>query len=322
MTFADPWLLLLLLPLIALAVFGWKRPPPALDGGSALLLAGLPATWRTRAHRVPAAFALLAASLLVLALARPQQGRQESRIVTEGIDVLLVVDISSSMSTEMSAGLSNLEVVKEVVAEFVKARPDDRLGLVSFAHFPRTECPLTLDGEALLGFLRRLQTVRQNGPEDGTAIGVALGHAARKLMESDAKSRVVVLLTDGENNIHDVDPLAAAALCEDEGIKVYTIGAGRVLLRDEFYGRVYEAPLDTRLLEQIAETTGGRFFRAKDGEALKQVYAEIDRLEKTARSDVRYTEYDDLYPWVVLPAVLALLLELLLRRGPFLEAAS
>ncbi len=322
MTFGDPWFLALLVPL-ALFV-GWRRgrSPGAIDGGSELVLDGLPRTLRARTTWLPGLLLILAAVLLVGALARPLKGREEARVVTEGIDVLLVVDTSSSMLQDtLEPRITNLDVVKEVVAQFVAAREDDRVGLMTFAALPRTECPLTLDTDAVLQHLKGVKCVQPNGPEDGTAIGVALGSAARKLLDSDAESKVVVLLTDGENNIPEVDPAEAAALCKDLGIKVYTIGAGRSVHRD-LLNRVVEIELRTQVLEDIAATTGGRFFRAKDADALAGVYEEIDDLEKTEREDIRYTDYDDLYHWFVVPAAALLLLELLLRRGPYLELAA
>lgn len=319
----DPAFLLLLLPLAGLLAWRLRRPRPALDGGSERLAAGLPRTWRTRLDRLPGVLAALAAVLLVLALARPLKGREESRVLTSGLDIVLVVDTSSSMLSDgLRPGVTNLELVKGVVAEFVQARPDDRLGLVSFAAFPRTECPLTLDHDTLLERLAAVRCVPVNTEEDGTAIGVALGQAARKLSGSDAKSRVVVLLTDGLNNRHEIDPLQAAALCRDEGIRVHTIYA--VPRERSLAGGLAPRPdpQALALLADVAATAGGRAFRAQDAGALREVYAEIDRLEKTPREDLRYTDYEDLYPWLLAPAVALLVLELLLRRGPLLEFAS
>ncbi|HZL99932.1 MAG TPA: VWA domain-containing protein [Planctomycetota bacterium] len=322
MLLGDPHFLWLLLPLGALVL--WRRlrsGRPFVDGGSERVLGALPATLRVRTRWLPGAAGLLAAVLIVGALARPLQGREESAVTTEGIDIVLAVDTSSSMLEQgLERGLTTLDVVKAVVAEFVKGRQDDRLGLISFAAWPRTECPLTLDNDGLLLRLAAVQCVRRNSEEDGTAIGVALGQAARKLKDSDAKSKVIVLLTDGQNNMLTVDPMEATALCKDLGLKVYTIGAGRQF-QQTLLG-VREMPGDFRLLEEIAAQTGGRFFRARDTEALEAIYAEIDRLERTERQDVRYTDYDDLYPWLLAPAVALLALELLLRRGVHLEFAS
>jgi len=321
MTLGDPLFLLLLVPLVGGIVLLLRRRRPALDAGSDRLLDGLPASWRTRSAFLPGVLAALAAVLLVGALARPLQGREESRVLTEGIDIVLVVDTSSSMlDSSLQKGVTNVEVVKAVVAEFVAARPDDRLGLVTFAAYPRTECPLTLDRDSLLERLKAVKCVPRNSDEDGTGIGVALGQAARKLKDSDAKSKVVVLLTDGENNQHVVEPAEAAALCKDQGIKVHTVFAERRMVMG---GRVLLAPTQAdELLRQIAVTTGGRFFRAGDTNALRETYAEIDRLERTPREDVRYTDYEDLYPWLLVPAAALLALELLLRRVSHLEFAS
>ncbi|MCB9898948.1 MAG: VWA domain-containing protein [Planctomycetes bacterium] len=317
--FGDPWVLLFLLLVPLVAWLLRRRRYTSVDGGSDRLFAGLPVSLRARLRFVPGLLLGLAVSLLVIALARPQQGRVETRTTTEGIDIQLVVDTSSSMTqSTLEDGPSNLEVVKEVVASFVKSRPDDRLGLTSFAAYPRTESPLTLDHQALLERLREVQCVRAQGPEDGTSIGVALGHAAVKLRDSKAKSKVVVLLTDGEENGQEITPAEAAALCAELGVKVYTIAAGRPMSVDLF-GRAFEVPYDTTMLEQVAATTGGRCFRAKDKDALAQVYEQIDRLERTEIEDVGFTEYVDLYPKLLGPALVLLLLELLLSRGPWLE---
>lgn len=322
MILGEPWFLALLLPVVGLAVWCRKRRRSLLDGGSERVLDGLPGSWRTRTAWVPSALLLLAAALTVVSLARPQQGREETRILTEGIDIVLVVDISSSMTRSgLEKGVPNIDVVRSVVTDFVKAREDDRLGLVSFARLPRTVCPLTLDNDAVLQHLRGLKCVQTNGPDDGTAIGAALGHAARKLRESNAKSKVIVLLTDGEENQFIIPVEDSTALCKDLKIKVYAVGAG-VVLASDLFGNVREASLDTTLLEYVAETTGGQFYRARSAQTLQRVYDEIDQLEKTEREDLRYTDYDDLYPWFLVPAALALAMELLLRRGPYLESAS
>ena len=324
MILGDPMFLLLLLPLaLFMALTIYRHRQSSIDGASDRVLAGVPRTLRARTRWLPGTLLALAAVLLVVALARPLRGREESRVYTEGIDIMLVVDTSSSMTNDgIEQGVTNLDVVKDVVAEFVGERRSDRLGLLSFAAYPRTECPLTLDTDAVIDRLRDVEVVHAQTEEDGTAIGVALGYAAAKLRDSDAASKVVVLLTDGEENQWTVDPLEAAALCKDLGITVYTVGAGRVYQVDPLFGGKHERQLDTDLLQAMASNTGGRFFRAKDGSALRDVYAEIDELEKTERQDVRYTDYEDLYWWLVAPAVALLALELLLARGPYLEFAS
>jgi Ca-activated chloride channel family protein len=323
MTFGDPWFLALLFPLALFILWQLGRSRGAVDGGSEYVLADLPRTLRSRTVWLPGLLLTLSAVLVIGALARPLRGREEARVITEGIDILLVVDTSSSMlQAGLQKNVTNLDVVKQVIEGFVKTREDDRIGLMSFAALPRTECPLTLDQDAIVQHLRAVRCVQPNGPEDGTAIGIAVGNAARKLIESDAKSKVIILLTDGEENVMIVDPNEAAALCKDLGIRVYTVGAGTQIERNPLFNTQYEVAFRTELLESIAATTGGRFFRAKDSEALAEVYDEISGLERTEREDIRYTDYDDLYHWLIIPAAALLLLEVLLRRGPYLELAA
>lgn len=319
--FGDPALLLLFVPWAALVWWRWQRRPATLDGGSEALLGQLPVSLRQRLRMLPGVLAALATALLIVALARPQQGREEARVITEGVDIMLVLDVSSSMSKDgLERGVSNLEVVKEVVAGFVRGRDADRMGLVTFAALPRTACPLTLDNDSVLRHLSAVECVRTNGPEDGTGVGVAIGHAARKLMDGDAKSKVIVLLTDGIENQFAITPEQSAELCADLGIKVYTIGAG-VTRRPGLFG-VEEVELPTDMLEAVANATGGAFFRARNARVLEDVYRRIDELEKTEREDVSYTDYDDVYAWFVAAAAALLALELVLRRTVYLELAS
>jgi len=180
----------------------------------------------------------------------------------------------------------------------------DNCALIVFAQFPQLLCPFTLDAGALTGFLDGVELVR-NEAEDGTAIGRGLGKAVALLEKSDARSKVVVLLTDGENNVADIPPLEAARLAAELSVRVYTVLAGRYVIQEDIFGRVFatDRQLDTGELEEIARLTGGRFFRARDRESLEQVYAEIERLERTPRQERRYTETFDLYPPIVLLAL-------------------
>ncbi len=341
MILGDPWFLMLGAPVLLIALWRLTRKGLAVDGASRRALGDLPRTLRSRTTWVPGLLLFLAALFMVGALSRPLKGREESRITTEGIDIMLCVDASSSMtkSTIEAAPvvaidpdappradgtipgrlLTNLEVVKAVVSDFVLAREHDRVGVLSFAAFPRTECPMTLDKPSAVEYIAQIEAVRAQSEEDGTAIGVAVAYAAAKLRDSDADSRIVVLLTDGENNQYSVEPMDAAAMCKELGVRVYTVGAGEGFgTRGGPRGMV----MNTALLESIAETTGGRFFRARDVSALVDVYAEIDALERTERVDVRYTDYEDLYHWLVVPAMALLALEQLLRRTVYLEFAA
>ncbi len=327
----DPIALLLLVGLPAL--WWWRRHgrrAPAVRFPSLATVAAGPLGWRTRWRWLPLALRTAALALLVLALARPQWGRAESRFTGLGIDIMLAVDISSSMLAEdfSLAGqrANRLEAVKSVVNDFVAGRPGDRVGLVLFAARPYTQCPLTLDH----GWLQQnLQRAQIGMIEDGTAIGSALATAARRLESSDAKSKVIILLTDGQSNAGRISPATAAEAARALAIKVYTIGAGTRGLAPypsrDFCGNVDYQPvqvdIDEATLTEIAETTGGQYFRATDTASLQQIYESIDALERTEFEAPKFYDWRELYPWLVLPALLLLMIEVglaqtVLRRLP------
>jgi Ca-activated chloride channel family protein len=323
---ADP-LVLAVLP-VALGVALWARARGRAQGRCSIVSA-VPRSARARLAWLPAVLQGLAVLGAGVALARPLRSNVQHDVRSEGVDIALVVDRSSSMKFEdMEEGKSRLQVVKEVVGEFAARRMTDRenaadnVGLVVFARYPRLLCPFTLDADALLGFLREVQLV-QRDDEDGTAIGVGLAKAVSLLRESDAKSRVCVLLTDGENNQHDITPAAAAELAAEEGIRVYTIYAARYVYEHHpFRGYVpTRRSADTSELERMAELTGGRFYRATERRELEEIYAEIERLERTPRSELRFEETFDLYPWFLLPALLCAFLAQLARAGPWRRLA-
>ncbi|MFI5396248.1 MAG: VWA domain-containing protein [Candidatus Binatia bacterium] len=253
--------------------------------------------------------------LLIATLARPQKGKAESAYYGQGIDIMLAVDISGSMLSEDFTldghRASRLDVVKSVVKDFVAGRAGDRIGLVLFSARPYTQCPLTLDHGWLLQNLARAKI---GMIEDGTAIGSALATAAGRLEHSDATSKVIILLTDGQNNAGKISPATATDAVQALGIKVYTIGAGTRGLapyptRDLFGNKVYQpikVDIDEDSLKQIARKTAGAYFRATDTASLQQIYGEINRLEKTTFSAPRYLDYDELYPWLAIPALLLL----------------
>jgi len=312
----DPYFLLLV-P-IALLVFRYGRSRRASAAGRvpALPASALPRSLVQRLAWIPLALQALALVLVALALARPVRGNVEQTTTSEGIDIVLAIDRSSSMKfDDLERGKNRLEVVKEVVGDFAVRRMTDRVGaadnvaLVTFAQFPQLLCPFTLDAGALTAFLDGVQLVKLE-VEDGTAIGRGLAKCVALLRDSDAKSKVAVLLTDGENNVADIAPLEAAKLAAEEGVRVYTVLAGRYVFQEDIFGRVYatERELDSSELEQIAQMSGGRFFRARDREALERVYAEIEALERTERTERRYTETFDLYRRFLLPATLLYLL--------------
>ena len=257
--------------------------------------------------------------LLVLALARPQTGRSESVIHTEGVDILLVLDISGSMQAQDFKPKNRLEAAKEVVGEFITKRPNDRIGLVAFAAQAITQCPVTPDHHVLA---RLVQEVDIGMLEDGTAIGVALATACNRLKNSEAKNRVVVLLTDGQNNAGSVDPSTAAKVARSLGIKVYTIGVGTrgvvpMPVNDPLFGKrvvPMQVDIDTETLKNIADITKGKFFLATDSEELKEIYNKIDELEKTKIESQTFTNYTDRFAWFALPALCLLFLELVARE--------
>jgi Ca-activated chloride channel homolog len=317
----DPWWLaaLVLLPLL---LHWWRSDKsPGLRYPLADSLSEIDRGARARWRWIVPAMRAVGFALLVLALALPQLGKAASRIHTEGIDVMIAVDVSGSMRAEdftvdgMRA--SRFQAVQSVVRSFVQGRPNDRIGLVLFASRPYTQCPLTLDHGWLL---ENLERARIGMIEDGTAVGSALATAVNRLEASKAKSKVVVLLTDGQNNAGRVSPLTAADAAKTLGYRVYTIGAGTHGLapfpvRGPFGGIVYQpmpVDIDEDTLRRIAATTGGRYFRATDTASLEKIWSEIDRLEKSPHEGAQYLAFRELYGWLALPGFALLLGEAVL----------
>jgi Ca-activated chloride channel family protein len=319
--FAYPFCLLALaaIPLLVYWYVRRRGREPALRFSELTPLAALPQSLWARLAWLPFAIRLLAMALLAIALARPQKGAAGEEIVAEGVDIMLVIDVSSSMLAEDFRPNNRLHVAKEVVSDFIKRRDNDRLGMVVFARHALTKTPLTLDHDILL---TQLEDVEIGIVPDGTAIGNAIASAVNRIKDSDAKSKLMILLTDGENTAGEIDPLTASRLAEKFGIKIYTVGVGRGGLvpfpfRDPLYGVVYqdkEIPIDEETLSQIADITGGRFFRARDAASLKAVYQEIDTLERTKIEQVRYVRYTELAPRFMTAALLFLVLEVALSR--------
>lgn len=307
-TLLDPWFLLAI-PLAGLAVL-WRalRQRAALPTASVGLLRGAPRTLRQQFGWLPLFGKLLAAICLGVALARPVD-REVVPIREEGIDILLVVDTSSSMTVDdmkqTERGLRRMDAARARAEEFAAARKRDRVGLVAFAKYAELRCPLTLDEEALGAFLRVLDNVPEGSPLDGTAIGTAVAKSVQVLADSEARSKVVILLTDGDTTIHDILPEDGARLAKDAGIRVHTIGLGHGQLTPFGF-----RALDFGDLRMIAETTGGEFFEPKTDDDLAAVYARIDELEKSELEDPRYRTVDRFE--LPLAAGLALLLLALL----------
>ena len=326
--FADPALLWLLLCVPALAwwYFGSRR-----RRSGSLLYSDLSAVRRADTRRggrwryVLPVLRLLALAALVVAFARPRAGVTSENILTEGIDIVLVLDISSSMLAE-DLEPNRIQAAKQVAADFVAGRLNDRIGLVVFAGQAFTQVPLTLD----YGVLRDLMDELEVGMvEDGTAVGMGLATAVKRLNASAAESKVVVLLTDGRNNRGEIDPLTAAQMAQALGVRVYTIGAGsrgtaRVPVDDPVLGRRYatvRVDVDEETLAEVASTTGGRYFRATDTESLASIYQEIDELETTEIEVQNFTRYTELFHIPLAAGLLLLLVEAglantLLRKLP------
>ena len=260
--------------------------------------------------------------IFVLALARPQAGQKEEEIITQGIDIMLTLDISGSMKAEDFSPQNRLDAAKDVLREFIKSRRNDRIGMVVFSRYSFTQCPLTLDYGALSGLLDK---VAIGMIEDGTAIGMAIANAVNRLRDSSVKTRIIILLTDGVNNAGKIDPLTAAKAAKALGIKIYTIGAGKpggamYPVEDPVFGKRYvhmDTEIDEELLKKIADGTGGLYFRAKDKEVLMEIYKTIGQLEKTKIETKEYANYTELAGFFILPGFLLILLEIVLANTLF-----
>jgi Ca-activated chloride channel family protein len=316
--FAHPELLFLLLALPLLAWWaGRSGRVAAVRFPSAGLIRELGKA-RPRSARWGWWFRLPALALIVLGLARPQVGQSVAEVEASGIDIILAVDLSTSMEALdfklRGREVNRLEVVKPVVARFIGDRPNDRIGLIAFAGRPYVVSPPTLDHDWLL---KRLDQLHIGLIEDGTAIGSALAAAANRLKDQEAKSKLIILLTDGVNNAGKIQPEAAAEAAAAHGIRVYTIGAGTkgmapMPARDMFGNRVLvrqQVDIDEESLTRVAEMTGGKYFRATDTDSLESIYREINQLETTKRTIRKFESYRDLFAWAVVPALVLLILE-------------
>jgi Ca-activated chloride channel family protein len=318
-------LLLLLLPVLAIWKGRWGRPVavrmPSTD--DAISVGARP---RTKVGGFMAFFGLLAFALLIIAFARPRHGKGSTEVEASGIDIMITLDVSGSMEALdfklEGKPVNRLEVVKNVVAKFIGQRPNDKLGMLAFAGRPYLVSPSTLDHEFLT---KRLADVKMGQVEDGTAIGSAIASSVSHLRDSTAKSRIIVLLTDGVNNAGAVNPLTAAEAAKALGIKVYTIGAGTrgdapVPVQDAF-GRTHlqtmKVEIDEEMLKEVSTLTGGQSFRATDTDSLEKIYDSINQLEKTTRKLKKFQQYDELFLYFLIPGLGLLLLELVLNQTRF-----
>ena len=279
-------------------------------------------TGRQKLRFILPAMRVIAVILFIIAFARPQAGTENREVSTEGIDIMLALDVSGSMKAEDFKPHNRLYVAKEEIKKFVEKRISDRIGLVVFSQSSFTQCPLTLDYGILLTFLDQ---VKFGMIKDGTAIGMALANCVNRLRESPSKSKVVILLTDGVNNAGQIDPLTAATIAKTMNVKIYTIGAGKpgnamYPVDDPIFGKRYvylPNEIDEATLQEIAGKTGGKYFRARSEDELEEIYTEIDRLEKTEIKVNEYVQYRELFSIFVMFGLGFLVLEMFLSQTVF-----
>lgn len=321
MVFANPtylYLLLLLVPLIGWYIYKLHKSQASLQVSSseAFQLPGT-SSWKVYMRHLPFVLRMLAIALLIVVLARPQSTNSWQNSSTEGIDIVMAMDISTSMLAE-DLKPNRLEAAKDVAASFINGRQNDNIGLVVFAAESFTQCPLTIDHGVLLNLFKDIQP---GIIQDGTAIGLGLANAVSRIKDSQAKSKVIILLTDGVNNTGEIAPVTAAEIAKTLGIRVYTIGVGTqgeapYPIPTAFGVQYQNVPveIDEQVLKQIASTTGGQYFRATDNSSLKEIYSEIDQLEKTKISVQEFSKKQEEYKnWALLVFAL-LLIEVLLRN--------
>lgn len=324
-TFANPqffWLLLVL-PLMVVWYGYWnKKSKPNVTLSSTIAFKKM-SSWKDYLYHSLFAFRLFAVTLIIIALARPQTHSENAQTkITDGIDIVMAIDVSSSMLSQ-DLKPNRFEALKKVASQFVKDRPNDRIGLVVYAGESYTKTPVTTDKGIILSSLAEL-TYGQ--VEDGTAIGMGLATAVNRLKESKAKSRVIILLTDGVNNSGVIDPLIAAELAAEYGIKVYTVGIGTNGMALSPYAlnpdgsimyRMLQVEIDESLMKKIAQVTHGRYFRATNNQKLQQIYDEINKLETSKIEEFKYTEVDEKFRLLVIIATALLFLEFLLKHTVF-----
>lgn len=324
--FRNPWFLVLLALIPFLIYRYFRRQHGAVIFSSVDNLKKIHSSWAIWGRYGMLLLRCITVATLVIAMARPQMGREETKITTEGIDIILTVDVSGSMKAEDfkidGQHRNRLYVVKEVVRDFIEGRKNDRIGIVTFARKPYTLCPLTLDYGWLTQQLERAKIGIVRG---GTAIGSAIATSVNRLRDSTAKSKTVILLTDGRNNAGRIDPITAAEAAKALKVKVYTIGAGTkglapVPVRDFLGNRVYQQQrmdIDEDTLKEIAAITGGMYFRATDTDSLRSIYKEIDQMEKVEIETTEYLEYKELYPYLIIFAIICFMIEVVLSNTRF-----
>ncbi|OIO73890.1 MAG: aerotolerance regulator BatA [Elusimicrobia bacterium CG1_02_37_114] len=326
MRFANPSYLLFLLIIPALVWYYLKfnkQESSRIKFSSIQIIKNIPSGERIKFRYVLKILRFVCLTLLILALARPQAGQKGEDILTKGIDIMLCLDTSTSMRAEDFKPHNRLYAAKQAAEGFVKNRKNDRIGVVVFSALSFTQCPLTLDYGAVLDFLDSVEIGMTQ--TDGTAIGTAIATCVNRLKDVPAKSKVIILLTDGRNNMGEIDPWTAAQAAGAMDIKIYAIGAGvpggaMYPIDDPVFGKRYvklPEDLDEETLIKIASLTGGQYFRAKSSEGLREIYNKIDKMEKTEIKINEYTKYTELFPYFILPAVLLFFTEVILTNTYF-----
>ena len=319
-TFANPGFLWLLLIVPALPLWDWyrSRRESGLTFSTLLPASHVPRSFWARIRALPSLLRMAGIALAVIALARPQERNVIREQFAEGVDIMMVLDTSTSMRAQ-DFQPNRFEAAKDVGAEFISGRLSDRVGLIVFAAKAYTQAPLTLDYEFLL---RMLDEVEVGVIEDGTAIGTALAMATNRLKDTEAVSKVIILLTDGQNNRGEIDPVTASEVAEALGVRIYAVGVGAYgeapfVIDHPFAGRqrrMMPVEIDEDMLRSVAEKTGGAYFRATNNDALRQIYEQIGELEKTKIEERSYTDYEERYALFLWPAFGLLLLEVLLSH--------
>lgn len=319
-TFAYPFVLYFLAIIPLVGIWYWQKHKSAstdITYSSLKFFEGVQPTLREKLVHLPAVLRGLALAVIIVALARPQTFSSGENVYTEGIDIVMLLDISGSMLAE-DFKPNRLDAAKNVIDEFIAGRTTDKIGLVVFAGESFTQCPLTIDYSVLRNLLRDIQSGML---EDGTAIGTAIANGVNRLKDSEAKSKTMILLTDGVNNRGEIDPITAAQIAEKFGIRVYTVGVGTLgeapyPFNTPFGVRYQMVPveIDEKLLNQISDITGGKYFRATSNKKLEEIYSEIDKMEKTRVEITSYRTAKELfYSWAGL-GFLFLFIELILSR--------
>jgi Ca-activated chloride channel family protein len=320
-------LLILLVPVIVLILLN-RRSDPSFAFPSRDLLEGLKPTMRTRLSRLPVFLRAAAIILMIMAFARPQSVLEGTKTISEGVDMVLALDTSTSMLAEDfklgASRINRFDLVRDVVKEFIQKRKDDRIGMVAFAARAYTVCPLTTDYAWLN---ENLDRVSVGMIEDGTAVGSALASSSNRLRTSKTKSKIIILLTDGVNNAGNISPIMAAEAAKALGIKIYTICVGRKGLapypfRDAYGRKIYQnipIEIDEEVLKKIASVTGGKYYLASDAETLRRIYDDINKLEKSTIEHFGYKEYSELFYVFLIPGLILLLLEIVLANTIFMR---